>query len=79
MNNPTGMEFSNLVNNFKDHDYYNRFSQQIVFFHDRFDFQNFSVFSIFAVMFKHFLNVKNADLNFYLYYQQVITFAFVLA
>jgi hypothetical protein len=77
--NPSSMEFSALVTNFADHDYYNSFNEQIVLYGNKFDFQNFSVFSIFAITFKHFLRVNNNNLNLYLYFQQMITFAFVLA
>jgi hypothetical protein len=76
---PNSMELNALVNNFKMNNNYNQFTQVIVFYQDKFDFQNFSVFSIIAVSFKHLLKISNEHLNLYLYFQQVITYAVVLA
>ncbi|GHU47622.1 hypothetical protein FACS1894218_2430 [Bacilli bacterium] len=78
MKSPESMEFASLVNNFADHNFYSSLNNVIVFYDGQFNFQIFSIFSVFAVAFKHFLGIRDADLNIYLYFQQIITFSVVL-
>jgi hypothetical protein len=60
------VEMKNIIDNFKD-DKFSKYTFVVAFYGDNFNFENFSIFVVFAAIFQPVFKIANNQINNYLF------------
>jgi hypothetical protein len=74
---PVSNQMTNIIGKFNGN--FKQYKNSLIFYDDNFSFKNFSIFVVFAAIFRPFFNVGDPYVTRYLFWQQVITFGIIFS